>query len=620
MDGEVEEIINGVNERIFLPGLQREFVWNPDQIESLFDSLIREYPVGITTIWKTQTGAIKNYTTYNFLSSHVSSDHYPPKEIRDEFERYNDEAKGRDAELLVIDGQQRLNSIYFGVRGKITEYTGGQGRKSSEAKNWASKKLCVNLFGHPRYDYDIVYGDYQFEFRSTGELGDKNNFGYQETGGEHRLWVPVERFWSSSNRGNGFVISDDKLLPDVISPFLERASIAKKVVKNNDLRYIAESVGRNVRSNILDAELKTKNIKKSRSDIPEIFQRLNREGKRPESYQLFLSRLITRWPYLENDNDINPRKKIEDWVDEFKREFSAYEEYITRKLFIRYSLGLIDTDLTQSGVGTTSGDDFDRLREMWTSTEHTSDINQYKWFTKSLKKSFRTIMQSGVRPELFNTMPFFVLIGVFYYRNPTATVDKNINRVFRFISKLLLSSQVGNRALGYGTYRSMRRFLFREGSGQNYDQFPGDTMLNKEGFILSNSDIRSAVRNSRYNDPANTGMFKNKSIIAILGVIEESYTTGFDQDIGNYEIDHIYPRGKKDVISESTTENFDLDRVGNLQLLPKQTNRSKGDKLPSKWFDEQPDVKKLQVKQMNQYPEVKPKKENVAKFIQKVVG
>jgi len=33
--------IQDLNGRIFLPGLQREFVWDRDQIELLFDSLIR---------------------------------------------------------------------------------------------------------------------------------------------------------------------------------------------------------------------------------------------------------------------------------------------------------------------------------------------------------------------------------------------------------------------------------------------------------------------------------------------------------------------------------------------------------------------------------------------------
>jgi len=174
MDGEVEELLNGINNRIFLPGLQREFVWNPSQIESLFDSLVREYPVGIITIWKTRSGSVDNYTTYKFLRSYIASDHQPPKEMPAHFSSYNEREDEKEPEFLIIDGQQRLNSLYIGVCGEIAEYSGGQGRKSQNIENWQVSILCVDLFGHPNYTgRDDIRGDYSFEFRSTGELGGK---------------------------------------------------------------------------------------------------------------------------------------------------------------------------------------------------------------------------------------------------------------------------------------------------------------------------------------------------------------------------------------------------------------------------------------------------------------
>ena len=37
------EIENG---KLFLPAIQRKFVWNEEQITKLFDSLMRGYPIG----------------------------------------------------------------------------------------------------------------------------------------------------------------------------------------------------------------------------------------------------------------------------------------------------------------------------------------------------------------------------------------------------------------------------------------------------------------------------------------------------------------------------------------------------------------------------------------------
>lgn len=43
----ISEIIKEIHEkRYLLPSIQREFVWNPDRIKMLFDSLMRDYPIG----------------------------------------------------------------------------------------------------------------------------------------------------------------------------------------------------------------------------------------------------------------------------------------------------------------------------------------------------------------------------------------------------------------------------------------------------------------------------------------------------------------------------------------------------------------------------------------------
>lgn len=43
MSETIEDLLADVNSDVFLPGLQREFVWSPSQIEMLFDSLIERY-------------------------------------------------------------------------------------------------------------------------------------------------------------------------------------------------------------------------------------------------------------------------------------------------------------------------------------------------------------------------------------------------------------------------------------------------------------------------------------------------------------------------------------------------------------------------------------------------
>ena len=78
-------------EVIALPDLQRPFVWEDTKVRDLLDSLFVGFPVGTLVLW------------------HTSSD----KEAR----ALGAERPGLRATTLVIDGQQRLTSLYAVMRG-----------------------------------------------------------------------------------------------------------------------------------------------------------------------------------------------------------------------------------------------------------------------------------------------------------------------------------------------------------------------------------------------------------------------------------------------------------------------------------------------------------------------
>ncbi len=48
----IKDVITGINRDYFLPAIQREFVWETDQIEKLFDSILGDYPIGSFLFWK----------------------------------------------------------------------------------------------------------------------------------------------------------------------------------------------------------------------------------------------------------------------------------------------------------------------------------------------------------------------------------------------------------------------------------------------------------------------------------------------------------------------------------------------------------------------------------------
>ena len=65
----VKEVLGRIEKRDYLlPAIQREFVWGPEQIISLIDSLMRGYPIGSFLLWEVQPESVGNYTYYNFIS------------------------------------------------------------------------------------------------------------------------------------------------------------------------------------------------------------------------------------------------------------------------------------------------------------------------------------------------------------------------------------------------------------------------------------------------------------------------------------------------------------------------------------------------------------------------
>ena len=91
-----------------LPAIQREFVWKPEKICALFDSLMRGYPIGSFLFWNVEQKSADKYTFYNFLRKyHEKTNRHCPQA---------DLVGGKEV-TAILDGQQRLTSLNVGLRG-----------------------------------------------------------------------------------------------------------------------------------------------------------------------------------------------------------------------------------------------------------------------------------------------------------------------------------------------------------------------------------------------------------------------------------------------------------------------------------------------------------------------
>lgn len=123
----IREAVDEVNSNWFLPAIQRPYDWGERNkkeqfIYKLFDSIMREYPIGTLIIWKTNEAIPYRHFLEDYDSEMLSK-------IVDKG------LWGKPNKHLVYDGQQRLQSLYSCL--KFTFH---------------NKVLCYNLLFDPNSD------------------------------------------------------------------------------------------------------------------------------------------------------------------------------------------------------------------------------------------------------------------------------------------------------------------------------------------------------------------------------------------------------------------------------------------------------------------------------------
>ncbi len=93
----ISSVLEKIDEhQLFVPAFQREYVWKKDDAKQLIDSLIKEYPVGTLLTWETNN----------------------PPELKG-MHKYD---KMQGAVKLLLDGQQRITTLYMLITGNLPPY------------------------------------------------------------------------------------------------------------------------------------------------------------------------------------------------------------------------------------------------------------------------------------------------------------------------------------------------------------------------------------------------------------------------------------------------------------------------------------------------------------------
>jgi uncharacterized protein with ParB-like and HNH nuclease domain len=94
---QIYQILDKIDDnQLFVPAFQREYVWKREHAKKLMDSLIKDYPTGTMLTWETTR----------------------PPELKGKI--HYDERMG--AIKIILDGQQRITTLYVILRGQIPPY------------------------------------------------------------------------------------------------------------------------------------------------------------------------------------------------------------------------------------------------------------------------------------------------------------------------------------------------------------------------------------------------------------------------------------------------------------------------------------------------------------------
>lgn len=168
----IKKAIDNIVDRTYLlPAIQRKFVWSSDKIEVLFDSIMRGYPINSFMFWEVNSDKIKNeFKFYQFLT-----------EYREFFKEDNPDidTKGYKPFSAIIDGQQRLTSIYLGLKGSYAYKLPRKWLYNTE-EAMPTRHLYLNL-SSPLPEENERQMEYDFQFLTKKEFEKK-------TADENSIW------------------------------------------------------------------------------------------------------------------------------------------------------------------------------------------------------------------------------------------------------------------------------------------------------------------------------------------------------------------------------------------------------------------------------------------------
>lgn len=539
----IYELISSIETgKLILPAIQRNFVWSEQKVCDLFDSIIRDYPIGTFLFWNISEEQVNDFVFNKFLSFY--------KEQKNGFQKREVITPDTKHEYIgVLDGQQRITSLYLGIKSYYRMHI--KGKRWEFENSYENKYLSIDILYVPVNDED----KYHFAFIKKECFNSVivNNIGVEE------YWVPVSVAFEKDFDAADFVEEIEKDLG--VEHFnSNRRVAARKILKNlHDAFRIKKMV------NYYPAK------EKDLTQVVDIFVRVNSGGVKLSASDLMLS-IATG---VSSDEDI--QVKIQQAIEKIDNASSSQEDMgfkADKELVL--TAGLLFTGAESLSLMKKENYSRKRLENILDSWDEIID---------AIYCASIFIERIGFIGNKLTSKNLILPISYYFYKNHLGenfikSSSKKAKRDRVYIRQWLLRAII-NSIFRDGTGRTLLQ-IRKVINESDKEYFPLDSLMNSTGsksLIIEDFDEMLDYR------------YKDGRVIPLLLELSK------DASGRVYQLDHIWAKSKMNTKNKIKTfapnlsdtdvtyykEQF--DSLGNLQLLEPIPNQEKSDRFFDDWLN-----------------------------------
>ena len=493
---------------LILPDIQRDFVWGTDRIYKLLDSILRSYPFGTLLFWNT-----KLRVQYREFIKDWADDRAYTFRIKE----------AGQPRTLVLDGQQRLQSLYIAVFG-----------------SYEQQMLYFDLLsgGHQQ---DVSELRFVCEFMSPARCDELN----RNSGGQV-YWVPLRDI---------VMIPDWSLLGVRTEDYQTKAGIAAASPEGIRLNSNLQTLFHTFRTGeVLNYFTQDKDCEGGKQPTPldeilEIFVRVNSGGQVLSKSDLMFSLLQLHWP--------DAAAEIADLIDELnsKGRFEFDKDFVLKCALVccgrgaRYDVAKLRDDTTLTEIKTA----FPKITNAL--------INCVDFVVGTAKFRDGRILGS------YNALIPFVY---FYYLQPSQQVRQEAALVaMNQVLYLALMTSAFSRYSDNRVDHVVERILKPAQAAQ-----PGVFPLGALCAYIDAQEHHGHIDNA----------LLQRNVPLLMNILEGGSLLPEGRRHYRPEFDHIFPKSKLSRHGYSETQIGDF---ANFRLISKQRNIWKSNQDPKAYFSQQ---------------------------------